>query len=144
MYQYVSHHNKYINNYIRKYFLLYYVIVKEKVLFHTKYNNKRKEMFYLTTHSQVNTASDIWQRTTQIARAKTRYRHMGYSFRVAARLILQDNTYHGLCYTSRGALAGTRISSDGPPWWIDPTTHRIMSGRSITGTLKKNYYCILH
>ena len=27
---------------------------------------------------------------------------------------LQDNTYHGLCYTSRGALAGTRNSSMGP------------------------------
>ena len=23
----------------------------------------------------------------------------------------QDNTYHGVCYTSRGALAGTRNSS---------------------------------
>ena len=29
--------------------------------------------------------------------------------------IPQDNTYHGLCYTSRGALAGTRNSSMGPP-----------------------------
>ena len=27
----------------------------------------------------------------------------------------QDNTYHGLCYTSRGALAGMRNSSIGPP-----------------------------
>ena len=27
----------------------------------------------------------------------------------------QDNTYYGLCYTSRGALAGTRNSSMGPP-----------------------------
>ena len=27
----------------------------------------------------------------------------------------QDNTYHILCYTSRGALAGTRNSSMGPP-----------------------------
>ena len=27
----------------------------------------------------------------------------------------QDNTYHGLCYTSRGALAGTRNNSIGPP-----------------------------
>ena len=27
----------------------------------------------------------------------------------------QDNTYHGLCYTSRGALVGTRNSSMGPP-----------------------------
>ena len=36
---------------------------------------------------------------------------MGYSFRLAARVLLyapshrQDSTYHGLCYTSRGALA---------------------------------------
>ena len=41
-------------------------------------------------------------------------RHMGYSFRLAARVLLyasshrQDNTYHGLCYTNGGALAGTR------------------------------------
>ena len=27
----------------------------------------------------------------------------------------RDSTYHGLCYTSRGALAGTRNSSMGPP-----------------------------
>ena len=46
---------------------------------------------------------------------------MGYSFWLAARVLLyasshrQDNTYHGLCYTSRGALAGTRNSSMGPP-----------------------------
>ena len=43
--------------------------------------------------------------------------HMGYSFLLAARVLLyapshrQDSTYHGLCYTSRGALAGTRNSS---------------------------------
>ena len=43
------------------------------------------------------------------------------SFRLAARVILyasshrQDNTYHGLCYTSRGALPGTRNTSMGPP-----------------------------
>ena len=42
---------------------------------------------------------------------------MGYSFRLASRVLLypsshrQDNTYHSLCYTSRGALAGTRNSS---------------------------------
>ena len=45
----------------------------------------------------------------------------------------QDNTYHGLCYTSRGALAGTRNSSMGPPWRIDPTTHRTMSERFYHG-----------
>ena len=27
----------------------------------------------------------------------------------------QDSTNHGLCYTSRGALAGTKNSSMGPP-----------------------------
>ena len=42
---------------------------------------------------------------------------MGYSFRLAARVLLypsshrQDSTYHSLCYTSCGALAGTRNSS---------------------------------
>ena len=39
-------------------------------------------------------------------REETRCRHMGYSFRLTARVLLyapshrQDNTYHGLCYTS--------------------------------------------
>ena len=38
---------------------------------------------------------------------------MGYFFKLAARVLLyasphrQDNAYHGLCYTSRGALDGT-------------------------------------
>ena len=51
----------------------------------------------------------------------TRCSHIGYSYRLTARVLLyapshrQDNTYHGLCYTSRGALAGTRNSSLGPP-----------------------------
>ena len=60
-------------------------------------------------------------RTILIVRKETRCRHIGYSYRLTARLLLyapshrQDNTYHGLCYTSRGALAGTRNSSMGPP-----------------------------
>ena len=67
------------------------------------------------------TASDIWLRTILIVRKETRCRHIGYSFRLTARVLLyapshrQDNTYHGLCYTSCGALAGTRNSSMGPP-----------------------------
>ena len=74
-------------------------------------------MFYLTTHSTHfiygYMASDIWCHTIQIAREETHCHHMGYSFRLTARVLLyaashrQDNTYHGLCYTSRGALAGT-------------------------------------
>ena len=84
-------------------------------------------------------ASNIWLRTILIVRKETRCLHMGYSFRLAARVLLytpshrQDNTYHGLCYTTSGALAGTRNSSMGPPWRIDPTTHRTMSERSYHG-----------
>ena len=37
--------------------------------------------------------------------------------------ILYDSTYHGLCYTSCGALAGNRDSSLGPPTGIDPMTN---------------------
>ena len=37
------------------------------------------------------------------------------------------HTYHSLCYTSCGALAGTRNSSMGPPWRIDPLTHCTIS-----------------
>ena len=55
------------------------------------------------------------------ARGKTSCRHyMGYSFRLAARVLLyapshrQDNTYHGLCYTSRGSLAGMRSKISRP------------------------------
>ena len=86
---------------------------------------REREMFYLTTHSTHfiygYMASDIWLRTIMIVRKETRCRHIGYSYRLTARVILyapshrQDNTYHGLCYTSRGALAGTRNSSMGPP-----------------------------
>ena len=54
---------------------------------------------------------------TQNAKEETHCRHMGYSFQLAAWVLLYasshrpDNTYHGLCYNSRGALAGTRSSS---------------------------------
>ena len=86
---------------------------------------REREMFYLTTHSTYfiygYMASDIWLRTILIVRKETRCRHIGYYYRLTARVLLyapshrQDNTYHGLCYTSRGALAGTRNSSMGPP-----------------------------
>ena len=79
----------------------------------------------LTTHSThfiySYMESDIWLRTILIVRKKTRCRHIGYSFRLAARVLLyaqshrQDSTYHDLRYTSHGSLAGTRNSSMGPP-----------------------------
>ena len=85
---------------------------------------REREMYYLTTHSTHfiygYMASDIWLRTILIVRKETRSRHIGYSYRLAARVLLyapshrQDNTYHSLCYTSRGTLAGTRNSSMGP------------------------------
>ena len=85
---------------------------------------ERKEMFYLMTHSTHfiygYMASDIWLRTILIVRKETHCHHIGYSFRLTARVLLyapshrQDSTYHGLCYTSCGALAGTRNSSMGP------------------------------
>ena len=64
---------------------------------------------------------------------ETRCHHMGYSFWLATRVLLyapyhrQDGTYHSLWYTSHGALAGTRNSSMGPSWRIDPTTQRTIS-----------------
>ena len=69
----------------------------------------------------------------------------GLLFPITARVLLyapshrQDSTYHGLCYTSRGALAGTRNSSMGPPpWRIDSTTHRTMSERSYHGATSRS------
>ena len=71
---------------------------------------REREMFYLTTHSTHfiygYMASDIWSRTILIVRKETRCRHIGYSYRLTAMVLLyapfhrQDNTYHGLCYTS--------------------------------------------
>ena len=92
---------------------------------HSDSEEGRKEMFYLTRHSTHfiygYMASDIWLRNILIVRKETRCRHIGYSYRLTARVLLyapshrQDSTYHGLCYSSRGALAGTRSSSMGPP-----------------------------
>ena len=75
----------------------------------------RKEMFYLTTHSTHfiygYMASDIW---------------------LTARVLLyapfhrQDSTYHGLCYTSRGALDGignTQLVHHERNWFNDPSHH---------------------
>ena len=78
-------------------------------------------MFYLPTNSTHfiygYMALDIWLRTIPIVRKETRCRHIGYSFRLTARVLLyassqrQDSTYH----KGRGGLAGTIISSMGPP-----------------------------
>ena len=70
----------------------------------------------------------------------------GLLFPSKARVLLyalshrQDSTYHVLCYTSRGALAGMRNSSMGPPWRIDPTTHRTMTERFYHGATSRSCY----
>ena len=115
-------------------FLSYTICVGQISL--TTRKEGRKEMFYLTTHSTHFSygymASDIWYRTTHIRREEIRCRHIGYYFRLAARVLVyapshrQDDTYHDRCYTSRGALAGTRNSPMFPPWRIrsdDPSHH---------------------
>ena len=73
---------------------------------------REREMSYLTMHSThfiySYMASDLWLRTLLILRKETRCCHIGYSYRLTARVLLyapshrQDNTYHGLFYTSRG------------------------------------------
>ena len=69
--------------------------------------------------------SDIWLRTILILRKENRCRHIGYSYWLTARVVLyasshrQDNTYHGLCYTSRGALAEREIAQ-----WVHPMKDR--------------------
>ena len=86
-----------------------------------------KEKFYLTTHSThfnlrlYGVGHMVKDYRYSDSERETSCRHMGYSFRLIARVLLyalshrQDSTYHGLCYTSRGALAGTRNSSMAPP-----------------------------
>ena len=52
----------------------------------------KREVFYLTTHSTHfiygYMASDIWLRTILIVRKETRCRHIGYSYRLTARVLL--------------------------------------------------------
>ena len=65
--------------------------------------------------------------TIQIAREETRCCHMGYSFWLAARVILyapshrQDSTYHSLCYTSSGTQPGMSNVSTMKDWSGDPS-----------------------
>ena len=74
----------------------------------------RKEMFYLTTHSAYfiydYMALGIWYRTIQTAREEIRCCHIGLLFPISNKGSFIC-TYHDLCYTSRGELAGTRNSS---------------------------------
>ena len=67
-----------------------------------------REMFYLTTHSTHfiygYMASDIWLRTILIVRKETRCRHIGYSYRLTARVLLyapsQDRITHTTAFVT--------------------------------------------
>ena len=72
----------------------------------------------------INNALNTWRQTILIARVETCCHHMGYSFQLAARVLLYTSSH------SRGALAGMRNSSMGPPWTINSTTHCTMNERS--------------
>ena len=78
---------------------------------------REREMFYLTMHSTHfiygYMASDICLRTILIVRKETHCCHLIARVLLYAPFHRQDNTYHCLCYTSRGALAGMRNSSMG-------------------------------
>ena len=62
------------------------------IIFYFTVNWKEgRKCVYLTTHSThfiYVYLSDIWKKTILIVRKETRCRHMGYSFRLAARVLL--------------------------------------------------------
>ena len=72
----------------------------------TSVGEGRKEMFYLTMHS----THFIYGYMASDMVKETRCHHMGYSFRLTARVLLyepsyrQDSTYHSLSYTSRSSI----------------------------------------
>ena len=71
-------------------------------------NEGRKEMFYLTTHSTHfiygYMASDIWLMTILIVRKETRCRHIGYSFRLTARVFYMHHPTDRKAHTTQPLL----------------------------------------
>ena len=100
--------------------------VKSMMLAFVKFCKKgRKEMFYLTMHSthfilRLYGVGHMVKDHSDSERGNPLPPH-GLFFQLTARVLLyapshrQDSTYHSLCDTSCGALAGTRNISMGPP-----------------------------
>ena len=118
----------------------------------------RKEMFYLTMHSTHfiygYMASDIWLRTIMIVRKETRCHHIGYSFRLTARVLLyapshrQDSTYHSLCWLEREIAQWVHPMKDRSD---DPSHHEqtllprsYISLHTLQWLLNTNKLCTLH
>ena len=81
----------------------------------------RMNMFYLTTHSTHFIYSYMESDKCLSERRNPLQQLHCLLFRLTARVLLyapfhiHDSPYHGLCYTSHGALAATRNSSMRPP-----------------------------
>ena len=77
---------------------------KPMLTFSTDLIGFRKEMFYLMTHSTHfiygYMASNIWLRTILIVRKETRCRHIGYSFRLTARVLLYHHPTDRIAHTT--------------------------------------------
>ena len=103
-----------------------------------KEGRREREMFYLTTHSiylQLYGVRHMVKDHSDSEKGNPLPPH----YQLTAMVLLyapshrQYNTYHSLCYTSRGALAGTRNSSMGPPHEGSiRRTHCTMSERSTS------------
>ena len=83
-------------------------------------------MFYLTTHNTFYLRLYGVGHMVKYHSEETRCCHMGYSFRLTARVLLyapshrQDSTYHSLCYTIRVIAQWVRPMKDRPD---DPSHH---------------------
>ena len=68
------------------------------------YMERERKMFYLTTHSTHfiygYMASDIWLRTILIVRKETRCRHIGYCYRLTARVLPTDRIAHTTAFVT--------------------------------------------
>ena len=114
----------------------------------------RKEKFYITTHSihfiYGYMASDIWLRAILIVRKDTRCSHIGYSFRLAARVLLYalSNRHYP---TDRIAHTTTFVTPVVEHWlereiaqWIHPMKDRSDDPSHHERTLLPLSYISLH
>ena len=129
--------------------------------YHRRIANQWKEIFYLTTHSThliygyVTSAIQIVREEIIHRHFKGNFSRIGYHTRrpllhysdrergnplPPVGLIFRISSKGSFICTnvSSGALAGTINSLMGPPWSIDPTTHRTMSERSYHGATSRS------
>ena len=88
-------------------------------------------MFYLTTHSTHfiygYMASDIWLRTILIVRKKTRCRHIGYSYRLTARVPLYTPPHLQNRFSTTNEMARHTTGTQQRPISADTVRRRLAS-----------------